>query len=186
MRALELHLVSRFQQNRHAPLDDDGETFLTVGYVQTLLRGVNARRRGEKAAAEAIEWWQAFGLIADTGKVKKPRMRPERLAARAHFGKTPANEQSDRHAPHEEGGRDAQPSNSRSYWWRVFAIVPIARVLAAYARMQGAYGRLEDVPQLSASLSAFLRRQGLIPGPSRRRTVSERSVQWVFAHSGPP
>jgi hypothetical protein len=175
--ALELHLLWRFEQDRHAPLDDGGETFLTVAHVQRLLRATGARRQGEKAAAEAIRWWQDFGLIVDTGKVKKPRAKRERIAAREHFGqgRRPA-----------EGGRDAQPSNLRSYWWRVFAIVPIARVLTAYARMQGAYGRFGDVPQFPASLSAFLRRQGLIPGPRRRRTVRPGSVQWVFLNSGPP
>jgi hypothetical protein len=174
VRALELHLRWRFEQNRHAPLDSGGETFLTVSHVQKLLRCVGAPRRGE---AEAIAWWQDVDLIQDTGKMKKPELNPSRLAAREHFGQGTVRS---------EGGRDAQPSSSRSYWWRVFVIVPIARVLAAYARMQGAYGRFGDVPHDSASLSAFLRRQGLIPCSRPRRTVRPGSVQWVFAHSGPP
>jgi hypothetical protein len=90
-----------------------------------------------------------------------------------------------RDAAHERR-ESAQPSSSRSFWWRVFVVVPIARVLRAYEQMEGAYGRFVDVPQLPASLSAFLRRQRLIPGPQRRRTCRPGSVQWAFANSGPP
>jgi hypothetical protein len=43
-----------------------------------------------------------------------------------------------------------------------------------------------SAPRRVASLSAFLRRQGLIFGPRRRSRPNPGSVQWVFAHSGPP
>lgn len=86
---------------------------------------------GEKAAAEAIAWWQHVGLIEDTGKTKKPNASPSRAAAREHFGK----------GVRIEGGRDAQTSTFRSYWWRVYKVVPIARVIGAFRKMQSAYGR---------------------------------------------
>jgi hypothetical protein len=174
--ALELHLLGRFQQNTYDPLDDGGEIFLTDGYVKGLLEAVGAPRVGEKAAAEAIAWWQRVGLLEDTGKTKRPKASPQRAAAREHFGS----------GTRTEGGRDAQPSTQRSYWWRVFRVVPIARVIEAYREMQGAYARLRGVPQLPASLSALLRRQGLIPRRRSPHEFSQGSVQWVFANSGPP
>jgi hypothetical protein len=176
VKALELHLLRRFQQNVHEPLDNDGEIFLTVSHVQRLLRAVKAPRVGEKAAAEAIAWWQHVGLLEDTGKTKKPKASPSRAAAREHFGK----------GSRTEGGRDAQPSTLRSYWWRVFRVVPVSRAPEAFKKMQGAYGRFHEVPQLPASLSALLERQGLIPRRRQRQSFSPGSVQWAFAHSGPP
>jgi hypothetical protein len=175
-KALELHLLRRFQQKRYEPLDSGDEIFLTVGYVQRLLRDVEAPRKGEKAAAEALAWLVSFGLLEDTGKTKKPKASPSRAAAREHFGKSSGT----------EGGRDAQPSTLHSYWWRVFKVVAISRVLAAYEQMQGAYGRFQEVPQLPASLSALLERQGLIPRRRAPGSFSLGSVQWAFAHSGPP
>jgi hypothetical protein len=176
VKALELHLLRRFQQNTHEPLDGGDGIFRTVSYVKGLLESVGAPRKGEKAAAEAIAWWQRAGLLEDTGKTKEPKASLSRTAAREHFGK----------GSRAEGGRDAQPSTFRSYWWRLYRVVPIAMTLEAYRKMQGAYGRFQGVPQLPASLSAVLERQGLI---SRRRPpheFSEGSVQWAFAHSGPP
>jgi hypothetical protein len=174
--ALELHLKRRFQQNIHDPLDGGDEIFLTVRYVQGLLQDVGAPRMGGKAAAEAIAWWVSFGLLEDTGKTKKPKVSASRAAAREHFGK----------GSRTEGGRDAQSSTLRSYWWRVFKVLPITHVLEAYRQMQGAYGRFQEVPQLPASLSAFLERQGLIPRRRAPSSFSLGSVQWAFAYSGPP
>jgi hypothetical protein len=176
VKAFELHLERRFQQNIHEPLDDGDKVFLTDGYVKGLLEAVGAPRKGEKAASEAIAWWQEAGILEDTGETKKPKASPSRAAAREHFGRgTPT-----------EGGRDAQPSTLRSYWWRVYRVVPISSVLRAYKKMQGAYGRFQEVPQLPASLSARLERQGLIPRSRQRHNFSPGSVQWAFAHSGPP
>jgi hypothetical protein len=66
-----------------------------------------------------------------------------------------------------EGGRDAQPSTLRSFWWWIYRVVPLSEVLRVHEAMQGAYARLLEVPQHLASLSAWAKRQGLI---SRRRT----------------
>jgi hypothetical protein len=71
-----------------------------------------------------------------------------------------------------------QPRNLRhSYWWRVFQVVPIMR-----ASWCGAYPHRSASPSV-ASLRLFLKRQGLVRQSSHAR---EGSVQWVFAHSGPP
>jgi len=175
--ALARHLIVRFEQDRFEPLDEDGRTFLTTKHMQRLLCEVGARKKGERAAAEAISWLVASELLEDTGEVKLPHRRPERLAAREKFG-------------HGEdsgtGGRDAQPSSLRSYWWRVFRVVPLSAALRICAAMRGAYARLGAVPQRLASLSAWADRQGLIPRPRRRRSARPGSVQWVYLHSGPP
>jgi hypothetical protein len=71
-----------------------------------------------------------------------------------------------------------QPRNLRhSYWWRVFEVVPIRR-----ASWCGAYPHRSASPSV-ASLRRFLKRQGLVRRPSH---ALQGSVQWVFAHSGPP
>lgn len=94
--------------------------------MQRLLREVGARETGEKAAAEAIRFLCASGLLEDTGEVKRPRRRAQRIAAREKSA--PASD-SQEHG----GGRDAQPTIQRSCWWRVFRIVPLAHVLGFYA-----------------------------------------------------
>ena len=144
--------------------------------MQRLLRAVGARKTGEKAAASAIAFLEQRSLIVDTGKTKKPRRSSERIARAEKF--QPAG-------PVEgEGGKEAQATPLRSYWWRVFKIPGLARVLSSIPK--GAYWRLEGVPQHVASLSAFLRRQGLISVPRRRSRPNPGSVQWAFMHSGPP
>jgi hypothetical protein len=71
-----------------------------------------------------------------------------------------------------------QPRNlCHSYWWRVFEVVPITR-----ASWWGAYPHRSGSPSV-ASLRRFLKRQGLV---RPRRHPRPGSVQWVFAHSGPP
>jgi len=71
-----------------------------------------------------------------------------------------------------------QPRNRlRSYWWRVFQVALIIR-----ASWWGAYPHRSASPSV-ASLCRFLRSQGLAPKSS---WSSRGSVQWVFAHSGPP
>src|SRR5215203_6918419 len=155
----------------------EGETILTDKWMRGLLREVGAPRKGWKAAAAAIKWLQEYGLIEDTGRVLKPRVPADRLDAREKFEGV---------EPRARGGRDAPFDSRHSYWWRVFRIVPIARLLSAYKRMQGAYGHFTELPHSSASLSALLRRQGLISRPSRRSSPNRGSVQWVFLHSGPP
>jgi hypothetical protein len=179
VKALGLHLLQRFDQERFEPLDSDGRTFLTVSHMQRLLLHVGARRKGEKAAAEAIRWLCTSGILEDTGEVKLPRRKPQRMAAREKFGRRDVHVRN-------EGGRDAQPSLARSFWWRVFRVVPLSAVLRAYGAMRGAYAQVPDLPQRLASLSAFAERQGLISRSRGRRGARKGSVQWVFANSGPP
>jgi hypothetical protein len=177
--ALALHLRCRFEQDEHEPLDADGRTFLTVSYMQRLLWNVGAHCSGEKAAVGALRWLCASGVLEDTGEVKKPRRRPNRAAAREKFCHGDGAERG-------EGGGDAQPSLARSYWWPVYRVVPLSAVLRWYESLQGAYARFLEFPQALASLSAWAERQGLISRSRGRRGVRTGSVQYVFAHSGPP
>jgi hypothetical protein len=177
--ALSLHVWWRARQDEHEAFEgeEDDCVFLTVPWMQGLLRAVGARKTGEKAAAGAIFFLvEQRGLIVDTGKTKKPRRNSESIA-RAEKFQTAGPVAG-------EGGKDAQPTSLRSYWWRVFHVPALARVRASIPR--GAYWQFGDGPQHSASLSAFLRRQGLISLPRRRSSPNPGSVQWVFAHSGPP
>jgi hypothetical protein len=176
--ALSLHIWLRARQEEHPAFEAEGEdcVFLTVGWMQGLLQAVGARKTGEEAARAAIASLEERGAIIDTGRTKKPRRAADRIARAEKFQKQGPVTQ--------EGGKEAQPSRLRSFWWRVFLVPALAKVRAAIPR--GAYGRLEDVPQHLASLSAFLRRQGLIPRPWRRSQPNPGSVQWVFANSGPP
>jgi hypothetical protein len=177
IRALALHLLDRFEQTKYEPLDEDGCIFLTVSHMQRLLRRVGVRRCGEKAATEAISFLCRGGILEDTAEVKLPRRRPARLAAREKFA--PGDSET-------TGGRDAQRSLLMSHWWRVFRVVPLAAVLRIYKSAQGAYGRFQSVPQALASLSAWAESQGLISRRRQRRSARPGSVQYVFAHSGPP
>jgi hypothetical protein len=70
-----------------------------------------------------------------------------------------------------------QPRDSgRSYWWRVFEVLPITKLRAArYAERLGSASPV--------SLYRFARCQGLIP---RRSKPRPGSVQWAFMHTGPP
>jgi hypothetical protein len=138
---------------------------------------VGARKRGEKAAAAAISFLERRELIVDTGKTKKPRRAGGSIVRAEKF--------QERGAIEDEGGKEAQPSSLSSYWWRVFRVPALTRIRRAL-EPQGAYARSEDVPRHLASLSAFLRRQGLISRPSRRSSPNRGSVQWSFLHSGPP
>jgi hypothetical protein len=171
--ALALHLLSRFAQDAHEPFDPDGRTFLPTGYMQRRLRETGARKSGEKAARGALRFLVASGILEDTREIKRPRRRPQRMAAREKFAPPAAQEI--------DGGRDAQLSFQlsfqRSYWRRVFRVVPLAKVLRVKAAMQGAYGHFEEVPQHLASLSAWAVRQGLISRPKRRRNARPGSVQ---------
>jgi hypothetical protein len=86
-----------------------------------------------------------------------------------------------------EGGQYAQPTIARSYWWRVFRVLPLKLILRQYRRLL-AYdsGHVPDVPRYQRCLSALLKSQGLISKRKRRSTPSPGSVQWAFACSGPP
>ena len=175
--ALRLHIWARSRQTEHPALEEGDCIFLTVGWVQTLLRNYGARKTGEKTAAAAISFLEERGLIVDTGKTKKPR-RACRLDC---AGREISEAGRDAH----EGGKETQPSLHRSYWWRVFRVPALTRV-RTQSEPLGAYAHVEDVPQHLASLSAFLRRQGLISRPRRHSSPNRGSVQWAFLHSGPP
>lgn len=172
--AVTLHIWWRVHTKRFPAFDRD-ETFLTNGHVQRLLKAVNATNTGEKAARTALATMQERGWIIDTGRTKKPRRSPASIerAERYIGGDIQA-----------EGGRYAQSSIQRSYWWRVFRVPALTKVLASMP--QGAYPNIKAVPHDLASLLAFLRRQGVISKPKRRSRPNPGSVQWAFMHSGPP
>jgi len=176
--ALAAHLVSRFEQDTFEPLCSVGCTFLTVGYVQRRLREVGARCTGEKGAAKALRWLCECGILERTPAKSRNHGAVEK-AAPEKFGRA-------EDAAGGEGGRDSQPSLHRSYWWRVYRVVPLSKVLGAYEKIQGAYGRFLEVPKHLASLSAWAKRQGLISRQRRPSEFSKGSVQEAFAVHGPP
>ena len=89
--ALSLHSWWRARQEEHEAFEgeEDDCVFLTVPWMQGLLRAVGARKTGEKSAAAAIALLKERGHIEDTGKTKKPRRSSERVA-RAETFQTPA------------------------------------------------------------------------------------------------
>jgi hypothetical protein len=184
VRCADLHLRRRFEQREHEPLVlVDGERcgiFWTVAYVQGLLRELRYRKSGEKFAAEVIEMVQRLGILEDTGRVMKPRRDDQELAAAEKF--QPAGTEISA-----EGGQYAQPTLARSFWWRVFRVLPLQLILRQYRRLR-TYdsGHVPDVPRYQRCLSALLKSQGLIRRRKRRSTPSPGSVQWAFAYSGPP
>ena len=82
-----------------------------------------------------------YDSVTRRGEVKKPRRRGNREAAREKFGRG-------EDAAGGDGGRDSQSSVHRSYWWRVYRIVPLSKVLWAYGALEGAYGHYRDVRKL--------------------------------------
>jgi hypothetical protein len=159
--ALSWQIVWRCRQKRHPALEGEDCIFLTVRHVQRLLRAIGARKTGEKAAAAAIATMQARGWIEDTGRTKKPQRGEESV----------------------EGGKDSQPDIQHAYWWRVFRVPAISQAIMTLKPL-GAYWQPQGAPRRVASLSAYLKRQGLISRPKRRARPNPGSVQWVFAHSG--
>jgi hypothetical protein len=174
--ALALHVWWRCRQTGRPALEGEDCVFLTVRHVQRLLRAIGAGKTGEKAAAAALATMQERGWIEDTGTTKKPR-RSDRSRSRAERYGDPAGP---------EGGKKAQPSTQPSYWWRVFRVPLLTAVVAGSRPWRGAYARFHAVPHHLASLSALLKRQGLISRPRRRSRPNPGSVQWVFLQSGPP
>ena len=95
-----MHIWTRARQEEHEAFEGEDCVFLTVRWMQRLLRAVGARKTGEKAAASAIAFLEQRSLIVDTGKTKKPRRSSERIARAEKF--QPAG-------PAEgEGGKEAQ------------------------------------------------------------------------------
>jgi hypothetical protein len=112
--AFSWHLHWRDSQTEHPALEGHDRVFLTVKWMQGLLQAVGARRSGEKAARSAIAAIQTLGVIEDTGEVKKPR-RPAQSVERARRFQPCGDVEL-------EGGKDAQPTPRRSYWWRIFRV----------------------------------------------------------------
>jgi hypothetical protein len=102
--ALSLHIWARARQNEHSPFEGEDCVFLTVRWMQGLLRTVGARKTGEKAAAAAIFFLEQHGLIVDTGKTKKPRRATESIARAERFQKRGA-------IAHEGGRRCSCPAS---------------------------------------------------------------------------
>jgi hypothetical protein len=105
--ALSLHIWARSRQEEHPAFEGEDCVFLTMRWMQRLLRAAGARKTGEKAAAAAIAALVERGLLVDTGKTKKPRRSSERIA-RAEKFQTAGPVAG-------EGGKDAQPTSLRSY-----------------------------------------------------------------------
>lgn len=75
-----------------------------------------------------------------------------------------------------------QPSRQRSFWWRVFEVVPVVRALSP--RWKGTYA---STPEPAPWVTGCLRRLLGCQVPRKQRTKPRKgSIQWVFAHSGPP
>jgi hypothetical protein len=180
--ALEHHLALRIE-SEHEPLDIDADgysvTFLTVKRMQRCLRATG-KWRGEHFARECLnEILPRLGLIEDTGEVKKPEITDEqKKLRRKHFGDGATS-----------GGRDAQPSILHSYWWRMYRLPTLPRLIVSHfgVWLSDADGQtLRSGRKRGAFLSALHRSQELQFAPRRRSGFSPGSVQWAFAHSGPP
>lgn len=177
--ALEHHLWRRWHRDEltgrdDPPLEeiDEGRgvgVFLTIAYTQTLLRAVGAPKTGEDYAAAILNTiLPRLGLLERTSFVKKPTVRRE------HPGEQ-----------RERGGRHAQPGPARSYWWRIFRLPTLSRLLAPRA---GAYssGAPPTRPRGSASLVGLLRCQGLVGRWRRPSEFGRGSVQEAWWATGPP
>jgi hypothetical protein len=177
VRFLNRHLGQR-QEGKNDPVEvlEDGRitVFLTTGYVSRSLKRMGVTPNGEKYARRIIRLLCEMGHLEDTGRVKKPRASESERPRREKF--TPALVV--------EGGQSAQSGPLRSYWWRVFALPRLGRLhVSAFGSWVTGFprGRKHE-----ASLSALLRRQDVVPNQRRRNRPHKGSVQWAFAHSGPP
>jgi hypothetical protein len=126
-----------------------------------LLRAIGARKKGLKAAAKAIAELERLGVIEDTGRVKKQARSAERILRAEHFQPRPRG--GGEKQVSSEGGYDAQPTSLHAYWWRVFR-----------------------VPALARARERFSPQGGLVNTPKGQKNANRGSVQWAFAHSGPP
>jgi hypothetical protein len=147
-----------------------------VKWMKTLLGEIGAHKRGEKAARRAIAFLCESGVLEDTGQVMKPKRSVQAVARAEKFQRMNGKRGSSLAT---EGGRTAQPTRFRSYWWRVFRVSE--RVLR---RPVGEVCRRTS--RDSRSLSAREVCQEEISEPRRRSRPNPGSVQWAFLHSGPP
>lgn len=183
--ALEHHLWLRNENHsKHDAIivvaDGQPGTFLTVKHIQRCLGAVKATKTGEHHAAKVInEILPRLGLIKDTRTATNPGevMKPV-VHNKGNKGRYP-NQGPERTT----GGRNAQPSTFRSFWWRCFSLTSL-RIAKPRA-----YGWTEGLkhprPSGSACLYALAVRQGLISTRTKRR-FSPGSVQEAFAVHGPP
>jgi hypothetical protein len=178
---LEVHLWQRGQRRKNPAFevlpDGTAGVFLTTGHVRKILHQIRARKKGEKFAAQIINTiLPGLGLIEDTGLTKKPRTRPH-----PHQNESHSQNGTD---VTEEGGRHSQPATLHSYWYRVFRLPTLTKMLTPIC---GAYGTTcLTRPKVTASLSALLKSQGLISKRKRRNGFSHGSVQEAFWATGPP
>ena len=178
MRVLDLWLEHRMTQTENPAFVDEDVAPLTVAFVQRLLVALRSPKRGEKYAARMIELLVEMGEISDTMKVMKPKRSPEVIARREKF--------SSEDPVASEGGREAQPSQEHSYWWRLFRITRV-KDLIWQMRWELGIATWNDPPLPAlASLSARLFRQGHDLDQKRTRSFAKGSAQWAFANSGPP
>jgi len=178
VRFLYWHLGQR-AKSEHAPVEllADGTltTFLTVGYVRRSLREMGERPCGEKFARRVIALLIGMGHLADTGTVKKPRLSEKERARRTRFAPgSPA-----------EGGRGSQPDTAHSYWWPVYALPRLGKLVVSRFGSFVA-GAADRGRKHEASLSALLRRQDLVPMWKRPKKFAPGSVQEAFHATGPP
>jgi hypothetical protein len=83
--ALSLHIWVRSRQTKNPAFEERDCVFMTVGWMQRLLRSVGARKGGEKAAATAISFLEERGLIVDTGRTKSRTAPSARLRGPRSF-----------------------------------------------------------------------------------------------------
>jgi hypothetical protein len=87
--------------------------------MKTLLGEIGAHKRGEKAAWRAIAFLCESGVLEDTGRVMKPKRSVQAVARAEKFQRMNGKRGS---SVATEGGRTAQPTRFRWYWWRVFRV----------------------------------------------------------------
>jgi hypothetical protein len=70
--AFNLHVWFRARQTGHSAFEREDCVFLTVGWMQNLLRAVGARKAGEKTAAAAIYFLEERGSSSTPGRRRSP------------------------------------------------------------------------------------------------------------------
>jgi len=115
----------RFQQDEFEPLDEDGRTFLTDGWMQRRLRDVGARCKGEGGSGgDPLSLCERDSRGHERGK--EATAEPELAGSSREVRPWRIGFQS--------RGRERRPTLvAHSYWWRVFRIVPLSAVLRVTA-----------------------------------------------------
>ena len=181
--AFVVYLWFREHQEEHPAFEKEDCVFITGGWMRECLRAAGVRRHGVKAGYAARKHLIQSGLLVDTGRAKKPARSAQANARAEKFQKI-----GDRPA---EGGRSAQPTRLRSYWWPTYRVPALARhvarlTLEALAPTTSLASVLRATARDQRSLSARGESQGLISRRRRRSRPNPGSVQWDFLDSGPP